>query len=56
MVQVILAKNIEGCFKILVSYLVCSQIWLNLRVDHHFHFGTSFEQSSEMEIAQNCPK
>jgi len=28
------AEYIEGCF----SSLACSQIWLNLHVDHH-HFG-----------------
>jgi hypothetical protein len=47
---------LKDVFKILVSYLACSQIWLNLPVDHYCHFGTSFEQSSEMEIAQNCQK
>ncbi len=46
MVQVMLAINIEWCFEILVSYLACSQIWLNLPVDH-CHFGY---------IAQNCQK
>jgi hypothetical protein len=33
-----IAKNIQGLFKILVSYLACSQICLNLPVNHH-HFG-----------------
>jgi len=28
------AENVEGCF----GSLACSQIWLNLHVDHH-HFG-----------------
>jgi hypothetical protein len=37
-----LSKNIEGCVKkIVVSYLVCSQIWLNLPLnDCHFAFIT----------------
>jgi hypothetical protein len=39
MVEVEVAKNIEGCFlQNLLSYLACSQIWLNLPVDH-CHFG-----------------
>jgi len=29
MVQLGLAKNIEGCFKFLLSYLACSQMWLS---------------------------
>jgi hypothetical protein len=28
-IQLGLAKNIEGCFKILLSYLACSQMWLS---------------------------
>jgi hypothetical protein len=29
MVQLGLAKNIERCFKFLLSYLACSQMWLS---------------------------
>jgi hypothetical protein len=35
MIQVKVVKNIEGCFlENLLSYLACSQIWLNIPVDH----------------------
>jgi hypothetical protein len=34
MVQIRVAKNTEGCPKILLSHLACSQIWLNLPVDY----------------------
>ncbi len=46
MVQLGLAKNIEGCFKFLLSYLAHSQIWLNRPVDA-WQFGyvnTKFDQ------------
>ncbi len=41
-----LAKKIEGCLIILVSYLACNHIWLNLHMDDH-HFGdiTKFAQN-----------
>jgi hypothetical protein len=32
------AKNIEGCLRISMSYLVNNQIWLNLLVDDRHHF------------------
>jgi hypothetical protein len=42
------AKNIEGCFKILVSYLASSQIWLNLPVDHcHFGYSTKLPKTKK---------
>jgi len=34
------AQNIEGCLKILLAYLACSQIWLNIPFNH-CHFGYS---------------
>jgi hypothetical protein len=42
MIQVCVAKNVEGCltfFWFLLSYLACTQIWLTLPVDHNLHFG-----------------
>jgi hypothetical protein len=39
------AKNIEGYFKFLFSYLSCNQIWLILLVDHcHFGWSTTYQQ------------
>jgi hypothetical protein len=39
LVQVYIATNIEGCFKKFTSIcFFCSQIWLNLPMNHH-HFG-----------------
>jgi hypothetical protein len=38
MVEVCSQKYYRKVFKIIFSNLACSQIWLNLLVDHH-HFG-----------------
>jgi hypothetical protein len=36
-------KDIEGCLKICVSYMVDNQIWLNLpKDDSHFNFPQKF--------------
>jgi hypothetical protein len=33
-----LAKDIESCLRVCISYLIYSQIWLNLRMDAHHIF------------------
>jgi hypothetical protein len=49
------AKNIEGCFKIFVSYLACSQIWLNLPVDHcHFGYSTKLPTKKKNTTTTAC--
>jgi hypothetical protein len=46
MVQVS-SQNIEGYFKFLLSYLACSQIWLNVPVDHgHLGYITQFTKKN----------
>jgi hypothetical protein len=49
------AKSIEGCLKNLFSYLACSQIWLNLLVDHH-HFGYIRKLTKKILIGTNNSK
>jgi hypothetical protein len=42
------SQKIEGCFKILVSYLAHSHIWLNLPVDgcQFGYVNTKFDQKN----------
>jgi hypothetical protein len=53
MVQVEVAKNIEGCFsEKLLSYLACNQIWLYLPVDHcHFGYNTALPKKTNTAAA-----
>jgi hypothetical protein len=47
------AKNIEGFCFLILSYLVCSQIWLNYFMDD-YHFGyitKSYE--AKLEVIRN---
>jgi hypothetical protein len=44
------AKNIDGSFENLLSYLACSHIWLNLPVDHrHFGYNANSPQKTFLE-------
>jgi len=46
-VPVEIAKNIEGFWLFLLSYLVCSQIWLNhIMDDHDFSYIKKLEKKT----------